>query len=777
MCNFIPFQNAIIGGPVDCTENNYLTVCGVIRLIPLFVTLANMRTYKLVFSLFFVQMFIVQAHAQVQIGGGTCTNATLKGIFGAISTGRQINSSGVFVKVFQGVGTITFDGQGKATFALNTSTNGAATQQQSYSGTYSLAADCSGTLTASVSSGVTALYSLSVWNQGQNFQMSGSDGTYTLLANGTLQSISPCSASSLNGNYIIQINGDQFTAGGAVAGVIAATSVFQFDGQGKLTGSVFQVVGVAPSTVTVTGTYTVSSDCSGTLSYTDSANRASTVSLEVNGPDVVFAGLSSGVAYTGAGHAAFVSAGQATTTGTCDLTTLGGSYGVSVTGRQVSAAGVLAQVFQGEGTASFDGQGGVNLALTASKNGAPAAQAVFPGTYTLGASCAGTMTLQIQGGQTSVFGIGAYNNGRNLLVSGADHTFALNGNGGPQASACLLSSLSGDYAYQANGWPFSAAGSVTGATDFSGTFQFDGQGNLTGNSSQVVNGALTSVTQKGTYSIGPTCLGTATYTDSLGKAYTVSLSGTVNGADFQFIGQGNQVSVSGGGHVVFSATSQAMTNGASFAKGSAAPGSFFSIFGVNLASKPDSAGAIPLPPTLGTTSVTVNGEAAPLFFVSPGQINAQVPWDIQPGLATVVVKNGASASNAAALNVPAAAPGLVFYGDNRAVVQNQDYSLNTQSSPAKVGDVLMAYFTGGGLAQTNVATGAANPNAAVFLAQTSYSVAVAGKPAKVTYMGLAPLFVGLNQANFEVPQVAAGDRLMVITIAGVSSNAAFIAIK
>ncbi len=82
-----------------------------------------------------------------------------------------------------------------------------------------------------------------------------------------------------------------------------------------------------------------------------------------------------------------------------------------------------------------------------------------------------------------------------------------------------------------------------------------------------------------------------------------------------------------------------------------------------------------LPTELLTTTVTVNGEKAPLFYVDSGQINAQMPWDI-PGntVASVVVTNGSSVSNAAAVYVPATGtPGIGVFGNNRATGPESGY--------------------------------------------------------------------------------------------------------
>ena len=178
--------------------------------------------------------------------------------------------------------------------------------------------------------------------------------------------------------------------------------------------------------------------------------------------------------------------------------------------------------------------------------------------------------------------------------------------------------------------------------------------------------------------------------------------------------------------------------------------------------------------------MTVNGEPAPLFYVSPGQINAQMPEDIKPGVATVIVKNGSSTSNAAAVIIPATGtPGIEVYGDNRAVVVNQDQvTVNSPTAPAKVGDVLTVYFTGGGPvnAAGTLVTGARAPSGLSPVSGVN-TVKVSGVDATVNYMGLTPGSIGLYQANFVVPKVAAGDHPLVITISGQASNNPLIAVS
>src|SRR5258706_11849894 len=83
-----------------------------------------------------------------------------------------------------------------------------------------------------------------------------------------------------------------------------------------------------------------------------------------------------------------------------------------------------------------------------------------------------------------------------------------------------------------------------------------------------------------------------------------------------------------------------IVNAASFAT-PVAPGALISIFGVNLAPQIALASQIPLPTSLANVSVRFNNNVfAPLLFVSPTQINAQLPWEVAvSGTVTLVVTN------------------------------------------------------------------------------------------------------------------------------------------
>src|SRR5262249_55624650 len=91
----------------------------------------------------------------------------------------------------------------------------------------------------------------------------------------------------------------------------------------------------------------------------------------------------------------------------------------------------------------------------------------------------------------------------------------------------------------------------------------------------------------------------------------------------------------------------AVTNAASYADDAISPGSLISIFGSGLAPLTASASAVPLPLSIADTSVTINGLAAPILFVSPHQINVQAPYEISPGKAALAVRSHGAQSSAA----------------------------------------------------------------------------------------------------------------------------------
>jgi len=221
-----------------------------------------------------------------------------------------------------------------------------------------------------------------------------------------------------------------------------------------------------------------------------------------------------------------------------------------------------------------------------------------------------------------------------------------------------------------------------------------------------------------------------------------------------------------------------IVNAASFTA-PVAPGSLASVFGSNFTgtSLQASASVLPLPDNLGGVSITVNGKPAPILYVNSNQVNFQVPASTSAGSGAVVLTVNGVVSNTVNVKVTSAAPGIFSYGGGKAVVQNQDYSLNTSGNPAKAGSTIMAYLTGSGAVSPSVADGAAAPSNPPAKVTADYSATIGSTTAQVSFAGLAPGFVGLLQMNIVVPSgLSQGNYPLAVTIGGQTSNSATISV-
>lgn len=209
-----------------------------------------------------------------------------------------------------------------------------------------------------------------------------------------------------------------------------------------------------------------------------------------------------------------------------------------------------------------------------------------------------------------------------------------------------------------------------------------------------------------------------------------------------------------------------------------APGSLFSIFGSDLGTANQNAASVPLPYSLAGASLTVGGKNAPIVFVSGGQINAQIPYDVPLGenIPVIVTVNG-KASPAVNVAVIPAAPGVFQFGERRAVVQNADASVNTAENGAESGSYVVAYLTGAGEVDNPVLTGSAATAAPLSRHRMNVTATINGAPAEIAFAGLTPQFIGLTQVNLKLPSLAPGTYPLVISAGGQQSNPAMITVK
>lgn len=222
---------------------------------------------------------------------------------------------------------------------------------------------------------------------------------------------------------------------------------------------------------------------------------------------------------------------------------------------------------------------------------------------------------------------------------------------------------------------------------------------------------------------------------------------------------------------------------------SLAPGGITSVFGEQFTAPgaPLSlAPGAPLPTTLGGVRVLVNEVPAPLYFVSAGQINFQIPFNVSPGEVIVRVERDGTRGNAASVGIVNRAPRVLIWpiAGNYGIAVNSDGTLplpagttlgSFSGRPARAGDALVIYAIGLGPTNPGVGTGVASP--ADPLARVDNTIVNFGVRGPFgggvdpLYAGLAPGFVGLYQINVIVPGgLAAGPVDMSLDVDGALSN-------
>jgi uncharacterized protein (TIGR03437 family) len=209
----------------------------------------------------------------------------------------------------------------------------------------------------------------------------------------------------------------------------------------------------------------------------------------------------------------------------------------------------------------------------------------------------------------------------------------------------------------------------------------------------------------------------------------------------------------------------AIANGASYTQ-AFAPGTLMTVFGTQLSPVTSSAGVRPLPLDISGVSATVNGVSAPLYYVSPVQVNVQVPYETGTGLAILGVNNNGQVASFP-FTVAPSAPGVFTAPDGSLL----------PSATARQGQNAVAFITGDGDTTTFLITGASPPSGTTIsnLPRTRLpvTVTVGGLPATVTFAGTPIGLVGISQVNFGVPAAAPlGMQPVVITVGGVRTQTA-----
>jgi uncharacterized protein (TIGR03437 family) len=295
--------------------------------------------------------------------------------------------------------------------------------------------------------------------------------------------------------------------------------------------------------------------------------------------------------------------------------------------------------------------------------------------------------------------------------------------------------------------------SVSGSSGLTptGTVKFSVGGVSLGSAALVGSGGTATATLTVSGNQLPAGSGTITASYSEGSSSSVTASVTV--------------SVSGSGSNQTPVV-QGVANGASF-QHVYSPGMTLSVFGSQLAPSVSTASSVPLPVSTIGVAATVNNVAAPLYYVSSGQLNIQIPYETavnQP--ATLRVNNNGLIATYQ-LNMVPASPGI-FTDSNGGIVP---------IATGNRGSIVSLYLTGAGAVNPEVATGA-TPGAGTPIADLprpslNVVVTVGGVPAAIEFIGIPAGLVGVTQINFYVPSgITDGTQPVVVTVNGQASSAA-----
>jgi len=186
-----------------------------------------------------------------------------------------------------------------------------------------------------------------------------------------------------------------------------------------------------------------------------------------------------------------------------------------------------------------------------------------------------------------------------------------------------------------------------------------------------------------------------------------------------------------------------------------APGTVAAIYGSNLAPAANSPGVLPLLTSVNGTFVLVGGTQLPLYYVSPGQINAQIPVDVPVNKPqSVLVGSGGGYTLPDTIYITPVDPGVAASPNGQLapllIAQHADFTLVDANHPAHASETLIMYLVGMGATNPAVGTGQQAPSTLASVT-TAATVTVSGQQAQVVFAGLTPGGIGLYQINFVVP--------------------------
>lgn len=186
-----------------------------------------------------------------------------------------------------------------------------------------------------------------------------------------------------------------------------------------------------------------------------------------------------------------------------------------------------------------------------------------------------------------------------------------------------------------------------------------------------------------------------------------------------------------------------------------APGSYITVFGTALSDATQALATDFLPYGMSAVSVSFyapggNGSwPGRLSYVSPAQINVQIPWELAGLTSATLAVNVGDYSLPYTIPIAQSLPGM-FEANGLAIAQDEHYQLITAANPARPGHYVILYANGLGPVAAPPPSGEVTPGAPDATVMTP-TVTIAGETAQVLYSGLTPGSIGLYQIDVVIP--------------------------
>ncbi len=235
-----------------------------------------------------------------------------------------------------------------------------------------------------------------------------------------------CANSSLNGTYFYVLSGNVLSAIQGTFAPYAEEGKFIADGNGNISGQGTASVNYAIGSVSLSGTYNVLANCTGTMPLSGASLAIQVVS---GGQSVAFVSTSRNFAITGHAYRAASAIG-----GRCGNGSLNGTYGYTMSGATSNTSGTF--YYSEAGQVAADGSGNISATNVYNVGSGGTADSAKSGTYIINSDCTGTVTLTYPEGNF-IYDV-AVAEGNNVLFLEIDAGTAVSGTGQLQSNRVIL---------------------------------------------------------------------------------------------------------------------------------------------------------------------------------------------------------------------------------------------------------------------------------------------------------------------------------------------------